>query len=219
MATCCISVLRIEMTADPVRRKRELYAPERMLAFSDGVFAVAITLLVIDLRPPDLPHADNAALLSALLGMHDKFLIFVISFVVVAVMWVGHHRKFAYIDRVDIPLLWLNLAFLMTICIVPFSTAVNSTYGNLTAAILYLATLAATSLTSTLVSVYGLRSPDLVSPDLRAGLRRDLVLSPLLTAAICIMAIGVSLLSLNAGRYFLFLIAPASAFAGARKEE
>jgi uncharacterized membrane protein len=219
MATFCISASRPEMSAGLPRRDRELYAPERMLAFSDGVFAVAITLLVIDLRPPEVPHADNAALLTALLGMHDKFLIFVISFGVVAVMWVGHHRKFAHIERVDLRLLWLNLAFLMTICIVPFSTAVNSTYGNLTAAILYLGTLAATSLTSALVSVYGLRMPDLVSPNLRPGLRRDLVLSPLLTAAICITAIGVSLLSLNAGRYFLFLIAPASAYAGARKGE
>jgi uncharacterized membrane protein len=206
------------MTAEPERARFDLYALERVLAFSDGVFAVAITLLVIDLRPPELPHgAGNAALLTALLGMSEKFLIYVISFCVIGALWAGHTRKFLYIAKVDGPLLWLNLMFLMAICLVPFATAVNNAFGNLTADLLYLGTLAVASALGAAVSAYGLSHPALVSPELRAGRRRDLILSPLLNTGVVLLAIAISFWSINAGRYSLFLMLPAAAYAGLRK--
>ena len=196
----------------------DLYSPERVQAFSDGVFAVAITLLVIDLRPPEIAHnVGNGELWQAIIGMREKFLIYVISFCVVGAMWAAHTRKFMHIARVDAALLWLNIAFLMAICLVPFVTAVNSTFGNLTAALLYLGTLAAASALGAFVSWYGLSNPDLAKEGLRPGLVRDLKLGPALTTLVFLLAIGLSFWNLNAGRYALFLIVPAAAFAGLRK--
>ena len=72
-------------------RARELFSPERLLAFSDGVFAVAITLLVIDMRlQPGAADRSDPALLQALLGMEPKLLVFVFTFLVVGMHWLGH---------------------------------------------------------------------------------------------------------------------------------
>lgn len=196
----------------------DLYSPERVQAFSDGVFAVAITLLVIDLRPPDLAHnVSNGVLWEAILAMREKVLIYVISFVVIGALWASHTRKFMYIARIDAALLWLNIAFLMAICLVPFVTAVHSAFGNLTAALLYLGTLTIASALGAAVSWYGLSHPDLAIEGLRPGLVRDLKLGPALTTLVFLLAIALSFWNLAAGRYALFLIVPASAFAGWRK--
>lgn len=204
--------------ADGKSSRFDLYAIERLQAFSDGVFAVAITLLVIDLKPPDLAHnVSNGVLWDAILAMREKFLIYFISFCVVGAMWATHTRKFMHIVRVDAPLLWLNIALLMAICLVPFVTAVHSAFGNLTAALLYLGTLAIASAIGTIISWYGLSHPELAAPGLGPGLVRDLKLGSALTTLIFVFAMGVSFWSLPAGRFALFLIVPAAAFAGRRK--
>jgi uncharacterized membrane protein len=96
-----------------VPRSRELFPPDRLMAFSDGVFGVAITLLVIDVRlPPSSAARDDPALLHALLGMGPQLLVFVFTFLVVGMHWLGHHRKFSYIHEVDGWLLWINLLYL-----------------------------------------------------------------------------------------------------------
>ncbi len=88
----------------------DLFKPDRLLTFSDGVFGVAITLLVVDVRlPPIAPDGGDPAFLQALWGMRQKLFVFAFTFVVVGMSWLGHHRKFAYIDRVDGRLLWMNL--------------------------------------------------------------------------------------------------------------
>ena len=116
----------------PVPRPHfDLYSPDRVQAFSDGVFAVAITLLVIDLRPPDLARTvSDGVLWEAIVSMREKFLIYVISFCVIGAMWTSHIRKFMYIARVDAALLWLNISVLMAICLVPFVTRSTAHSGT-----------------------------------------------------------------------------------------
>jgi hypothetical protein len=92
--------------------RREFFAPERLLAFSDGVFAVVITLLVLDLRLPETGH-DDPAMLEALRSMVPKLLIFAFTFIIVGMGWLGHHRKFSYVHQIDSGLLWLNLIYLL----------------------------------------------------------------------------------------------------------
>ena len=99
----------------------------RIEAFSDGVFAVAITLLVLDLR---VPHgaADGGALLRELVRQWPAYLAFVTSFATIGIMWMNHHRMFTLIRRVDTPLLLLNGVLLLAVTFVPFPTALVAEY-------------------------------------------------------------------------------------------
>jgi uncharacterized membrane protein len=92
----------------------------RAEAFSDGVFAIAITLLVLDLRlPPENGHTLTFLLL------HDwpQYFAYVVSFLTIGIMWMNHHTMLAHITRVDRPLLVINLLLLMGVVAIPFPTA------------------------------------------------------------------------------------------------
>lgn len=93
---------------------------ERLEAFSDGVFAVAITLLVLDLAPPAV---DDRGLLTALSDRWPNFAAFGLSFVIIGIVWVNHHALMATVRRVDRPLLFLNLVLLMSVVLLPFATS------------------------------------------------------------------------------------------------
>lgn len=97
----------------------------RIAHFSDGVFAVAITLLVLDLR---VPATANGSLIGALADQWPQFAAFAVSFVLVGCIWVNHHEVFKTVTYVDRPLLFLNLAFLLTIVVIPFSTSLFAEY-------------------------------------------------------------------------------------------
>jgi len=197
--------------------QREFFKPERVLAFSDGVFAVAITLLVIDLRLPPIPQGADAALIDALLGMEPKVFIFGLTFVIVGMSWLGHHRKFSYIGRVDSRLLWLNLVYLMTLSLIPFATSVLSEHSSRIGFMVYGLVLALSLLLSTALSAYGLRAPFLVKGNLRPGARQDMILSPFLTALIFLGSVGLAFAHLEEiAHWSLLLIVPAQAFFGSR---
>jgi uncharacterized membrane protein len=99
----------------------------RVEAFSDGVLAIAITLLVLELRVPDpglLPHG----LAHALAQEWSSYAAYLLSFVVIGIMWVNHHAVFARVVNVDRPLLLLNLHLLLWIAVLPFPTALVARY-------------------------------------------------------------------------------------------
>jgi uncharacterized membrane protein len=93
----------------------------RLEAFSDGVFAVAITLLVIEIRPPELHEGER--LLHALWEQWPSYVGYLVSFLNIGVIWLNHHRVFEQVVRVDGPLLVLNLNLLLWTALIPFSTA------------------------------------------------------------------------------------------------
>jgi uncharacterized membrane protein len=201
------------------RESAELFKPDRLLAFSDGVFGVAITLLVIDLRLPPIPPGDESALLQALLGMEQNLFVFVFTFIIVGMSWLGHHRKFSYIDKVDGRLLWLNLLYLLALCLVPFVSSVLAEHGGSRLAFtLYAGVMALTDILSAGLSSYGLREPFLEGKlDPRPGLRRDMVLSPLFAGMLFIIAAVIASGGLlRLARWTLILIVPAMAFFGSR---
>jgi len=104
---------------------------ERMEAFSDGVFAVAITLLILDVHVPFLQHGAlvlNAHLWRALTDQWVSYVTYIVSFIIIGIMWVNHHSMFCYVVRVDRPFLFFNLLLLMCIAFIPFSTALLSAY-------------------------------------------------------------------------------------------
>lgn len=102
----------------------------RIEAFSDGVFAVAITLLVLDIHPPP-GFPEDAKLIPQLLDQWPIYAAFITSFFTIGVMWVNHHRLFTHIKRTDNTLLLLNLLLLLVIVFIPFPTALVAQYFKL----------------------------------------------------------------------------------------
>jgi uncharacterized membrane protein len=101
---------------------------ERIVFFSDAVFAIVITLLVLEIKVPHVENATDEKLNSAILHLLPKFAGFVTSFFIVGLMWFEHHRIFRYIVSFDAGLIWRNLAFLLFISFIPFPTALFSEY-------------------------------------------------------------------------------------------
>ena len=100
----------------------------RLEAFSDGMFAIILTILVLELHIPNLPDSSFAVFASAILGLAPKFLSFLFSFFIIAIFWVNHHHMVHLIERVDTKLLWLNIALLFFACLFPFLTAFVGDY-------------------------------------------------------------------------------------------
>jgi uncharacterized membrane protein len=94
----------------------------RLEAFSDGVLAIAITLLVIELHPPELHQGERLA--HALWQQWPSYVAYLVSFLTIGVIWLNHHRVFTQVARVDGPLLLLNLNLLLWTALIPFPTAV-----------------------------------------------------------------------------------------------
>lgn len=106
----------------------------RIETLCDGVFAIALTLLILDIKVPE--HSNNEALLPQLIKLWPQIAAYIVSFLVIAVYWIGHHYQFFYIKKADRTLLWLNIFFLMSIAFVPFSTSLLAAYNNDISAVL-----------------------------------------------------------------------------------
>lgn len=100
----------------------------RIEAFSDGVFAIAITLLVLEIKIPTHSTVEASSLASALLSLYPSYLAFLTSFVTILVMWVNHHRIFSLVRRSDHAFLYWNGLLLMFVTFVPFPTALLAEY-------------------------------------------------------------------------------------------
>ncbi len=113
----------------------------RLETFADGVFAIAITLLVLEIPHPEVD--ENLG--RELVAQWHAYLAYVLSFIQIGIVWVNHHALVRHFDRADRPFLFLNLFFLMSIAFLPFPTAlVAEDLGNETAMFTYGATLTVT---------------------------------------------------------------------------
>ena len=108
---------------------RKEFQVERMMFFSDAVFAIAITLLIIDIKVPEIQNDfTEFAVLKAVGKLFPKFIGFFLSFLVIGSFWTGHHRMSGFLCSYSRRLLWLNLFFLLAIVLMPFSTAFYSSF-------------------------------------------------------------------------------------------
>jgi uncharacterized membrane protein len=108
----------------------------RIEALADGVFAIAMTLLVLDLKVP-VGVAPNE-LFNSVVHIGPQFIAYIVSFMVLAVYWIGHHNQFHLIIHTDRTLLWINMFFMMSIAFLPFSTGLLASYNQeVTAVVLY----------------------------------------------------------------------------------
>ncbi len=141
----------------------------RLEAFSDGVFAIAITILVLNLKLPEIIKTGNLNhdLWRAIIDQWPKLLSYMISFGIVGLYWVGHHLMFHYIKHTDRMFLFLNNVYLMVIAFMPFPAALLGQYGGTqTAIIVYAGTLIVAGLLYTNLWRYATKNHRLVDPNL-----------------------------------------------------
>jgi uncharacterized membrane protein len=169
---------------------------DRLIFFSDAVFAIVMTLLVLDIRVPDAAAREVPGLVFEL---WPKIFSYVLSFLVIGLYWIGHHQIFRYVRSYDRTLLWLNLLFLLSISFIPFPTDLLGEYGELRfAVIFYAASLALARLLLALVWWYVFSGPIRTSDELDRGLAKFHLLRSLAIPAIFLLSIGIAFFSPNA---------------------
>ena len=115
-----------DSTNDERLRTGRRYRTDRTEGVSDAVFAVSLTLLILDVRPPE---GDVSQLVQGLVLIVPRIGTFALSFAIVAYYWLVHHLIFAALRGVKVALIWANMLFLFTIAVLPFSTAVLGRYA------------------------------------------------------------------------------------------
>jgi uncharacterized membrane protein len=181
----------------------------RIEALTDAIFAVAMTLLVLDIKPPgELRFETSAALIAHLATLQHSFVMYAISFFVLAIFWMGHHLQFHFVRHADRTLLWINLAFLLLAVVVPFCTDLVGDHEDLQfPVLLYAANLLALSLLLLLQLRHLVANPGLADAALTAEavahLRRQVALFVLLPLA----SVAVSFYSPAFGMYLYVLLA------------
>ena len=185
---------------------------DRIVNLSDGIFAIAITLLVLDIRVPEIPERLVATELPGeLLSLWPKYLGYLLSFGGISMFWLVHHSIFRDMRSYDRSLIWLNFLFLMCVAFVPFPTSLLGEYGNhqLPVAI-YAGTLAIGRLLLTALYWYAGGREHLANED--PARTRFFLIRGLAIPAIFLLSIGVSYFSIQAAVYSWFILIVVDAF-------
>jgi len=183
---------------------------ERILFFSDAVFAIVITLLVLELKPPHIDRADfsESALQHELLGLVPKLLGFVYSFFIVGMLWIEHHRVFRFIGHWDFGLIWRNLLFLLFVAFIPFPTALFSeNYYSKTAFILYAGSFGLAALGKIFLWRYAVaKRGELITDETSDETIKQITMRSWAVPIVCVAAMGLSLVAVAFGGLTLPLI-------------
>ena len=188
---------------------------DRVIAFSDGVFAIAITLLVLSLEVPDVTDKNLG---EALKDLTPELFTYALSFAVVGMYWMAHHRTFRLVTRIDRTLLWINLVLLGFVALLPFPTEILGKYGDTSlGVVVYTASIVAVGSMSVLIWWY-LNHANLIppiSPDhVRVGLLRAGV-----APAVFALSIPVALFAPDWAKLVWLLILPANVVLERRYQE
>ena len=179
----------------------------RILALSDGVFAIAMTLLILEIAVP--ATTSDAGLPHALLTLWPQYLAYVLSFVVIARFWVAHHQVFRLIARYDAVLMWLNLLLLMFVAFLPFPTAVLGKHsGSPAAAVLYAAAVVLAGTTSTAYWWYASGRGSLLRPDVRAAQVRALRARGLSSPVFFVLTLPIAVFAPYVAEIMWFFVFP-----------
>jgi uncharacterized membrane protein len=182
----------------------------RIEAFSDAVFAIAITLLIIEIG---VPHAEGAeSLTDKLLHLWPSYLGYAISFLVIGTVWANHHNRFRLIARSDHVLLFLNIVFLMCVAFIPFPTALLAEYireeeYRTTAVAVYTGTLAVTAVFFTVLWLYAAVNYRLVDRAVDPHLLRAMTRRYVLGMVLYILAFALAFISPTASLALIIILA------------
>jgi uncharacterized membrane protein len=181
---------------------------DRIVFFSDAVFAIAITILVLDIRVPDIPpDLVSRELPSRILDLGPKFLSYVISFLVLAIYWQAHHRVFKPIRGYDRTLVWLNFLFLMSVAFLPFPTSLLGKFSEeQISVVIYAANAALASIFLGSIFWYATAGHRLVAADLDDEAIRHQRVRGLVVPIVFVLSIGISFFSPMAAMYSWLLL-------------
>jgi uncharacterized membrane protein len=175
------------------------YDKSRLMAFSDGVFAVAITLLVFNVPVPAIAQNDAMSRLpAALLQTGPPLLTFALSFFLVGFYWIRHHQLFRHLVRVNVWLLWLNLVVLFLVCLLPFSSGVVGRYHDtVIGAEVYAVNLGAIAFAFSALYLYATHSQQVRSlpPGMATGFFGQGLLLPLVVVGMVMLLAPVNLVA------------------------
>jgi uncharacterized membrane protein len=184
------------------------HSNERLNFFSDGIFAITITLLVLEIKVPEI--AENLVateLPKELLHLVPNILSYIISFIVLGIYWIAHHNMFMYIKHHNHVMLWLNTLFMMCVASVPFPTALLGRYPNQQISVVaYAGILALTGIVLNLIWWYATTHrlvDETVEPAFIAFVHRYIRIAPL----VYLISIGVSFFSLAIAKFLFVVVA------------
>jgi uncharacterized membrane protein len=176
----------------------------RLEAFSDGVFAIAITLLILNVKVPDSQNISNGQLNHILRAATPKLLSFGFSFLVIGVFWVAHHRIFSFAKVVDTPLVWLNIVYLMFIALIPFPASILADNFFLTTTILlYTGTLFVISVLNFIILQYILKSDDVKHEALTEEVFRSAKKTAIIGQVLYVLSAASSFISAYLSLFFI----------------
>jgi uncharacterized membrane protein len=180
--------------AEEDESSRRRYSLDRILAISDGVFAFAVTLLVLDLFVPVLSSgATSGDLGQALSKEYVSFVSYLLSFFIAGIWWNAHNRNFSFLRDADSRLRWLNLLFLIWIALLPFFTKILNQYANLQlAVVLYAFDQAGAGFFMTLSWWYSSRNHRLVDRTLKDKTIKYITLRNAVAPLFFIISMGLS---------------------------
>jgi uncharacterized membrane protein len=184
------------------------FGTTRIEALADGIFAVAMTLLVLDVKLPDGEYySTNHALLVRLLSFEHEYVIYFVSFIVLGMFWVAHHAAFHYIRYVDHTLLWINLIFLFVITSVPFGTDMLGSQNTLTFPYLYYGCKVLLLCGILILQlVYLRRHPELAQSSLTAAVAGQIVKRTAIFAMVPVLSIVAVFYNTRLALYLYFLL-------------
>lgn len=153
---------------------------ERLVLFTDAVFAIAITLLVVDLRIPEIAgQVTDARLAAAVAELAPRIFAYALSFAVIGLYWLGSWRRFAVVGRVNERMVLLNLLLLACVAFIPFPTSLIGQYGDHgLAVVIYAVTITVSGLLGTASWLYAARAdllrPEVTAQEVRLGVLRGI---------------------------------------------
>jgi len=192
------------------------FSPHRIEALNDGIYAVAMTLLVIELKFPQQVEIQSAeSFARAMLHLSPKLFSWAISFPVLALFWIAHHRMFNHVRHVDGRLVGLNVLQLAFVSLMPFCTMLIGEYGGaLLSQIFYSSNMVLLAMCSLLIADYIHRHPELSSVPMSRGAYRGALLRNFALMAISIVAVIVGFFTVpvigNAAYALMAIVMPLS---------
>ena len=151
---------------------KNIFSKSRVETFSDGIFAIIITLLVLEIKVPQIEdHLSAKNLLAALLSILPKFISWIISFFTIAVIWVNHHKLFKQFKILDSGVFWWNAVLLLWTTFIPFPTAVLGDYpSNSVSIVFYGVVMSLMAASFSFMRLYVIRKKELLEEDVNFDL-------------------------------------------------
>jgi uncharacterized membrane protein len=183
---------------------------DRVISFSDAVFAFAITLMALSIDIPDLPtHLTQSELLDELFNLYPQFESYIISFAVIAIFWVSYHQVFNHIKGSHITMVYLNLLFLLLVTLLSLSTSLVINYG--TYQIPYVIYCVIVIMTSSLLATiwwHATRNKRLVDKNLHPLFIKGVLVNLISIPIVFTISIIISFVNLEIAQYFWLIMAP-----------